>query len=64
METFRKDVPRYSGLLTDPVNGKRFRPVASSPVVRHAGRLYYFTSDETRLKFQASPLEYAMRKGA
>ena len=64
LETFRKDVTQYCGLLTDPVNGERFHPGPKSPVVRHAGRLYYFTSDATRVKFQATPLEYAIRKGA
>ena len=64
LDAFRRDVPRYCGLLTDPVNGQRFRPGAKSPLVRHAGRTFYFTSDATRAKFQQSPLDYAMRKGA
>ena len=64
LDEFRKHVTQYCGVLTDPVSGERFRPNASSPMVRHAGRAYYFTSDATRAKFQAAPLDYAMRKGA
>ena len=64
MDEFRKHVTRYCGVLTDPVTGTRFRPTPRSPMVRHAGRPYYFTSDANRARFQAAPLEYAMRKGA
>lgn len=64
LDEFRKHVTRYCGTLTDPVSGARFRPTAKSPMVRHGGRPYYFTSDATRARFQAAPLQYAMRKGA
>jgi YHS domain-containing protein len=64
LEEFRRNVPKYCGLVTDPVTGTRFRPGPRSPVVLHAGRPYYFTSDATRRKFQAAPLDYAIRKGA
>jgi YHS domain-containing protein len=64
LEEFRKHVTQYCGVLTDPVSGVRFRPTPASPMVRHAGRAYYFTSDATRAKFQAAPLGYAFRKGA
>jgi YHS domain-containing protein len=64
LEEFRKHVTQYCGVLTDPVSGVRFRPTPASPMVRHAGHVYYFTSDATRVKFQAAPLDYAFRKGA
>jgi YHS domain-containing protein len=64
MDEFRKRTTEYCGWLTDPVNGVRFRPTAKSPRVIHAGRPYFFTSDSTRTKFQAAPLNYAYRKGA
>ena len=64
LDEFRRHVTKYCGLVTDPVNGTRFRPTETSPVVRHGGRPYYFTSEETRAKFQRSPVEFAIRKGA
>ncbi len=64
MDEFRKRPINYCGLLTDPVNGVRFRPRSTSPRVVHAGRTYFFTSDSTRTKFQAVPIDYAYRKGA
>ncbi|MEO6462810.1 MAG: hypothetical protein ABIP29_07020 [Candidatus Eisenbacteria bacterium] len=64
MDEFRKHVTRHCGTLTDPVSGARFRPTPRSPMVRHGGRPYYFTSDATRARFQAAPLDFAMRKGA
>ena len=64
MDEFRKRPTDYCGWLTDPVNGVRFRPGPQSPRVVHAGRSFYFTSDSTRTKFQAAPIDYAYRKGA
>jgi YHS domain-containing protein len=64
MDAFRKDPLAYCGWLTDPVNGVRFRPTARSPRFLHAGRWYYFTSDSTRVEFQANPIDYSIRKGA
>jgi YHS domain-containing protein len=64
LDEFRRHVPRYCGTITDPVSGVRFRPTGASPVVRHAGRPYYFTSEETRAAFQKAPVRYAIRKGA
>jgi YHS domain-containing protein len=64
LDEFRKRPTAYCGWLTDPVNGVRFRPTASSPRVIQAGRSYFFTSDSTRVKFQAAPVNYAYRKGA
>ena len=64
LDEFRRHVTKYCGLVTDPVSGARFRPTETSPVVRHGGRPYYFTSEETRAKFQRSPVEFAIRKGA
>jgi len=64
LEEFRRHPTRYAGWITDPVSGVRFRPGEKSPLVRHAGRPYYFASDSTRVRFQKSPGDYAMRKGA
>jgi YHS domain-containing protein len=64
LEQFRRHPTRYAGWITDPVSGVRFRADEKSPQVRHAGRPFFFTSDSTRAKFQARPLDYALRKGA
>ena len=37
--------PPPLGWLTDPVNGVRFRPTASSPRLIHASRLYWRSSN-------------------
>jgi YHS domain-containing protein len=64
LDEFRRNVTRYCGTVTDPVNGVRFRPAVTSPVVRHGGRPYYFTSDANRVRFQTTPMQFAIRKGA
>ncbi len=64
MDEFRKRPADFCGLLTDPVNGVRFHPGPKSPKEIHAGRPFFFTSDSTRTRFQAAPIEFAYRKGA
>lgn len=63
-EKFRIDPLRYCGLLTDPVNHVRFQPRAASPKIVYGNRIYYFTSDSTRVRFQAYPDSFAVRRGA
>jgi len=59
---FDKDPLRYCGLLTDPVNQKRFQPTARSPRMVFKERPYYFASDSTFTVFHAMPDSFAMRK--
>ena len=61
--TFDKDPLKYCGLLTDPVNQKRFQPTPRSPRVVFMERPYYFFSDSTFAVFHATPDSFAMRKG-
>ena len=63
LEQFRKHTLRYCGWLTDPVSGVRFRPTASSPRLVHKGRPYYFSTISSRMKFEALPDSFAVRRG-
>jgi len=63
LDRFRKQPLRYCGIVTDPVSRARFRPTARSPHRDYHGRPYFFTSDSTRLTFQAAPDSFAVRKG-
>src|SRR2546428_754321 len=64
LERFRKHTLQYCGWLTDPVNGARFRPTASSPRMTYNGRYYYFSTISNRMKFEARPDSFAVRKGS
>lgn len=60
---FDKDPLKYCGLLTDPVNQRRFHPTPRSPHTAFKGRSYYFASDSTFTVFHATPDSFALRKG-
>lgn len=60
---FDRDPLRYCGLLTDPVNQKRFHPTPQSPRTVFKERPYYFVSDSTFAVFHATPDSFAVRKG-
>ncbi len=64
LEQFRKHTLQYCGWLTDPVSGVRFRPTASSPRMTFNGRPYYFATISNRMKFEARPDSFAVRKGS
>ena len=61
---FRRRTLQYCGWLTDPVSGARFRPTASSPRMVHNGRPYYFSTISNRMKFEAMPDSFAVRRGS
>ena len=63
MELFRKKTLRYCGWLTDPVNGARFKPTVGSPKMIYKGRPYYFSTISSRMKFEAMPDSFAVRRG-
>ena len=50
------------GKVTDPITKARFRPTASSPSTIHAGRIYYFSADSTRVQFLANPTLHQDRR--
>lgn len=54
-ETFRGDIVRYCGFLTDPVTKRRFRPHVGSPRHLHGKVTYLFESDGSRTAFVTDP---------
>jgi YHS domain-containing protein len=60
---FKKHTLQYCGWLTDPVNRAHFRPTASSPRMSYNGRTYYFSTISNRMKFEAMPDSFAVRRG-
>lgn len=60
---FDQDPLQYCGLLTDPVNQRRFHPTPRSPRMVFKARPYYFFSDSTFTVFHATPDSFAVRKG-
>jgi YHS domain-containing protein len=61
---FKRHTLQYCGWLTDPVSGARFRPTASSPRMLYNARPYYFATISNRMKFEARPDSFAVRKGS
>ena len=59
---FLKNPLKYVGKLTDPVNGKRFKPGRLSPHLEDGGRTYYFSSLLTYLAYRKDPKEYTFRR--
>jgi YHS domain-containing protein len=55
---FDKDPTKYCGLLTDPVEKKRFQPVKNSPKAKFRKRTFYFLSAESRAAFISNPSDY------
>jgi YHS domain-containing protein len=63
LEQFRKHTLQYCGWLTDPVSGARFRPTVSSPRLEYGGHPFYFSTISNRMKFEATPDSFAVRRG-
>ena len=58
LQMFLSDVPRYCGVLTDPVSKERFRPDPDSPRSEYNDRPYLFASASTKSLFEAMPDMY------
>ena len=63
MEAFTADPLRYVDRLTDPVTRVRFQPANGGPSVEHAGRSWYFATEESRRTFLANPARYEQPDG-
>ena len=59
-QTFRDDITRYCGLITDPVTKRRFRPQDDSPSLVHEKVLYLFEGIAEHDMFLASPDDYRL----
>jgi YHS domain-containing protein len=54
-QRFGENIVEYCGLLTDPVEKKRFRPNESSPRYDVGDHPYFFLSESNRAEFVADP---------
>ena len=53
------EIPTQADTAVDPVTQKTI-PTAGAVTSAFQGRIYYFESPETRLRFEASPAQYAV----
>jgi YHS domain-containing protein len=51
-------LPFEPPISMDPVDGSKVSLRADTPMVEHEGRLYHFSSEANRAKFQESPKKY------
>lgn len=58
LERFVRAPALWSGLLRDPVSGRRFLPSARSPEAWWVGGPYFFESDSTKARFVEDPHRY------
>jgi YHS domain-containing protein len=59
LNAFGKAPWRYTGMVTDPVSKIRFQPDGQTVSSVTYGRLFYFTSNEQKKIFEASPNKYS-----
>ena len=61
-EEVRGQLPFAPAIAMDPVDGSKISIRADTPMVEYKNHFYYFSSDENRRQFQASPDQFL--KGA
>ena len=57
-EAVRAALPFSPAIGLDPVNGMKISLKASTPIVEYKNHLYYFTGEDTKRQFLASPEQY------
>jgi YHS domain-containing protein len=57
-EAVRAALPFSPAIALDPVNGQKISIRAATPMVELKGRIYYFSSEENKRTFVASPTQY------
>lgn len=57
-EAVRAALPFSPAIGLDPVNGQKISIRATTPMVELKGRIYYFSSEENKRTFVASPAQY------
>ena len=57
---FLEDPVQYSGLVTDPVSKRRFRPSRSSPACEEGGVVWLFATNRTYGRFRRDPERYRL----
>jgi YHS domain-containing protein len=57
-EQVRAQLPFAPAIAMDPVNGNKVSIRADTPTLEYKGRVFYFSSQENRETFRASPDQY------
>jgi YHS domain-containing protein len=57
-ERVRASLPFAPAIGLDPVDGSKISITAHTPILEYKGRLYYFSSEENKRKFAATPEQY------
>ncbi len=57
-EALRASLPFAPAIAMDPVGGSKISIRASTPTAEYKGRIFYFTNEENKRQFLASPDQY------
>jgi YHS domain-containing protein len=57
-EALRASLPFAPAIAMDPVGGSKISIRASTPTAEYKGRIFYFTNEENKRQFLASPEQY------
>jgi YHS domain-containing protein len=57
-DALRAALPFAPAIAMDPVGGSKISIRASTPTAEYKGRIFYFTNDENKRQFLASPEQY------
>jgi len=58
-EKIRAALPFAPAIAMDPIDGSKLSILARTPTFEHKGHIYYFSSEENKKLFAASPDQYA-----
>lgn len=57
-EALRAALPFAPAIALDPVNGMKISIRANTPIYEYKGHIFYFSGDDTRRTFMATPDQY------
>jgi YHS domain-containing protein len=57
-DKLRSNLPFTPAIAMDPINGDKISIRATTPTFEYKGRIFYFSSEENRRTFMASPDQY------
>ena len=61
-EKLRASLPFTPAIAMDPIDGDKLSIRAATPTVEYKGKIYYFSSEENKRAFVASPDQYLTGK--
>jgi YHS domain-containing protein len=61
-EKLRASLPFTPAIAMDPIDGDKLSIRATTPTFEYKGKIYYFSSEENRRAFMASPDQYLTGK--